>query len=246
MRKETDLSGIKALGHAMLNTDIRLTAHSPMVVSHPFTSSGITGLRDSDGGFIIGNLLDNPDDLSKWRNQVGSLIDDAESAYDVFNLINKPYMLAFIKYGKPYLSEQDLGQILSCAWILNETPNKDPNMSKRELVSTFKAVSLEYLMDEEELQQYRELDDTVTIYRGVTSYNADNVKALSWTLSRETAEWFAHRFDEDGTVYEAKIDKKHICALFTGRNESEVIVDPKQLKDIIIAPEMEQEPTMTM
>lgn len=73
-----------------------------------------------------------------------------------------------------------------------------------------------------------------------------NVKALSWTLSRETAEWFAHRFDEDGTVYEAKIDKKHICALFTGRNESEVIVDPKQLKDIIIAPEMEQEPTMTM
>ena len=130
MRKETDLSGIKALGHAMLNTDIRLTAHSPMVVSHPFTSSGITGLRDSDGGFIIGNLLDNPDDLSKWRNQVGALIDDAESAYDVFNLINKPYMLAFIKYGKPYLSEQDLGQILSCAWILNETPNKDPNMRR--------------------------------------------------------------------------------------------------------------------
>ena len=87
MRKETDLSGIKALGHAMLNTDIRLTAHSPMVVSHPFTNSGITGLRDSDGGFIIGNLLENPDDLAKWRTQVGALIDDAESAYDVFTLM---------------------------------------------------------------------------------------------------------------------------------------------------------------
>ena len=84
------------------------------------------------------------------------------------------------------------------------------------------------------------------MYRGVTPYNEGNVKALSWTLSRETAEWFAHRFDEDGTVYEAQIDNKHIFALFSGRNESEVIVDPKHLKDITFAPEMEQGPTMTM
>ena len=78
------------------------------------------------------------------------------------------------------------------------------------------------------------------------SHNAKNIKALSWTLNRETAEWFAHRFGEDGTVYEAQINKKHICALFTGRNESEVIVNPNYLEDIREAPELEQGPTMTM
>ena len=66
----------------------------------------------------------------------------------------------------------------------------------------------------------------------MTAYNADCVRALSWTLDRQTAEWFAHRFGENGTVYEAQIDKKHIYAYFSGRNESEVIVDPSYLTNI--------------
>ena len=43
-------------------------------------------------------------------------------------------------------------------------------------------------------------------YRGVTTFNAKNVKALSWTLDRSVVEWFASRFDEDGTVYQAQIN----------------------------------------
>ena len=94
-------------------------------------------------------------------------------------------------------------------------------------------------MDEAEQAQLAELDDTVTVYRGVTTINSDNHLALSWTLDYETADWFARRFDEDGTVYKAQIDKEHIFALFNGRNESEVVLDPKYLKDITQA----QEPT---
>lgn len=76
-------------------------------------------------------------------------------------------------------------------------------------------------------------------YRGVTSYNAKNIKALSWTLDRDTAEWFAYRFGEEGTVYEAQIQKEHILAFFNGRNESEVVVDPKYLEQIMESPEPE-------
>ena len=43
-------------------------------------------------------------------------------------------------------------------------------------------------------------------YRGVTTFNAKNVKALSWTLDRSVVEWFASRFDEDGNVYQAQIN----------------------------------------
>ena len=100
-------------------------------------------------------------------------------------------------------------------------------------------------MDEEEHTVYRSLDDPVTVYRGVTSYNAKNIKALSWTLDRETAEWFAHRFGEEGTVYEAQIPKKYILAFFNGRNESEAVVDPKHLEQIMESPEPEMGMRMT-
>lgn len=239
MRNETDLAKVKRTAHLFLDLDIQLTDYSPLVVSHPFTNSGIVGFRDDDGNISFGNLIENPADLTRWRQQVGEQIDLSETAYEIFLLINKSYYLAFLKYAAPALSEKDLGQMLSSAWILNEMPNQDPNISKGELVNLFHSVSPEYLMDEEEQQQYQELEDPVTIYRGVTSYNAKNIRALSWTLDRKTAEWFAHRFGEEGTVYEAQIQKSHILAFFGGRNESEVIVDPKHLEQIMEAPEPE-------
>ena len=96
-------------------------------------------------------------------------------------------------------------------------------------------------MNEEEYAAYRSLENPVTVYRGVTPYNAKNIKALSRTLDRDTAEWFAHRFGEEGAVYKAQIPKEHILAYFNGRNESEVVVNPQYLEQIMEAPEPEME-----
>lgn len=243
MRKETDLEKVKEVAHRLLWVGIQPTPHAPIVVSHPFTSNGIVGVQGADGKMVMADLLNNPEDLHRWREQVGAQIDRADSAYGVFMLLNKPYYLAFLKFAAPALSEQDMGRILADAWVMNETPNLDANVSKRELVALFRSVPPACLMDEEELRQYQALEDPVTVYRGVTSYNAKNIRALSWTLNRDTAEWFAHRFGEEGTVYEAQVGKEHILALFTGRNESEVIVDPKYLERVMEAPspQMEQE-----
>ena len=121
------------------------------------------------GDITFGDLMGSPDDLARWRQMVGEQIDEADSAISIFSLLNRSYYMAFIKYAAPYLSEKDLGQLLSNAWILNETPNQDPNISKRELVSLFRSISPQHLMDEEELRRYQELDDPVTVYRGVSS-----------------------------------------------------------------------------
>ena len=147
-------------------------------------------------------------------------------------MVTKSYKLAFLKHALPYLSEQDTASLLAQTWIIAEAPNSDPNINKRELITLFRSVDPKKLMDEEEYKLFYSLDNVVTIYRGVTSHNAKNVRALSWTLDRATAEWFATRFNEQGTVYEAQIDKQHICAVFLGRNEAEVIVDPKYLQGI--------------
>lgn len=139
----------------------------------------------------------------------------------------------------PYLYPHSLSE----AERLNEEElwqdNRDAEVSHTQLTEMFRHSDPAALMDEAEQAQLAELDDTVTVYRGVTTINSDNLLALSWTLDYETADWFARRFDEDGTVYKAQIDKEHIFALFNGRDESEVVLDPKYLKDITQA----QEPT---
>ena len=183
------------------------------------------------------DLVDDPDNCARWRSQVGEQIDHAENVREIFALLNPPYYLTFLKFAAPALSGKDLGRLLSTAWTQEECPNQDCNVSKQELVAMFRSAPPESLMDEEERTAHQALEDTVTVYRGVTPYNAKNIRALSWTLDWKTADWFAHRFGEDGTVYEAQIRKEHILALFTGRNESEVIVDPRHLEQITESPE---------
>ena len=232
MKEQTDLKAIKALAHTMLEFDIKQTKLSPLVVKHPFTDCGVSGVRKPDGQFAVADLMNNPEELKLWREQVGSAIDETDSAFQIYMMVTKSYALGFLKFARNSLSEKDFASILADAWIRTEAPNSDPNLSKRDLLSMFKATDPALLMDKEDYREFLALDNVVTVYRGVTSKNAQNVKALSWTMDRNTAEWFANRFGENGTVYEAQIQKQHIYAYFSGRNESEVIVDPKYLMEL--------------
>ena len=186
MRKETDLPKVKMIAHVLLDMPIAETSFSPAIVSHPFTSTGVTAAQNEDGNITVVDLLNNKEDYAKWKEMVGKQIDSAENACQVFFLLNKPYYLTFLKFSAPVLSQEDLGQLLAHAWILEECPNQDRNVSKRELLALFHSVPPELLMDEEEYAVYQSLEDPVTVYRGVTSYNAKNIKALSWTLDRDT------------------------------------------------------------
>ena len=109
----------------------------------------------------------------------------------------------------------------------------------------FRAADPKVLMDEQEREAFSKLGDTVTVYRGVRSARSDGLSAMSWTLSEDTAAWFARRYGRQGKVYEAKIEKQHIHALFLGRNESEVILDPKHLTDITQVQDLQQVQDMT-
>ena len=216
----------------LLLTPVHKTPYSPVVVQHPFTNSGIA-VAKKDGLVQIIDITESEENFKWWQEWMKEWIKNAESAYEIYMMTNKPYGLTFLKYAKPYLSKEDFSKILGDAWVRSENPNGDMNVSKKELLSMFKQADKKSLMTEEDYKRWQGLDETLTVYRGVTSHNAKNIKALSWTLDEKTAEWFAHRFDEDGTVYEAQINKKDIYAYFGERCESEVIVDPKGLMDIM-------------
>ena len=165
--RNTDLEQVKLVAHALLDVEIQPTEFSPMIVSHPFTNTGIAALSDEQGNFTPADLLNNPTDLERWRKRVGEQIDKSKNVYQIFMLFNKPYYLTFIKYAAHFLSEKDLGQILSDAWIMSEFPNADRNVGTRELLTLFRSVSPEYLMDRRDWQKYQSLEDTVTVYRGL-------------------------------------------------------------------------------
>lgn len=231
-RAETDLTALKSLARTLLYLDIQPTKMSPLVVKHPFIDSGVTAIRDENGSIQLVDLLNDPRALEYWRGQMAQNIQNAESSNQLFYMVTKPYRLAFLKYAARYLSERDAASALNFVWTTSEAPNSDPNLSRRELLALFRSVSPALLMAKEELQVYEELPNPVTIYRGVTPYNAKMVKGLSWTLDRDTAEWFAHRYGSCGQAYQAQIEKAHIHAVFLGRNEAEVIVDPNYLTEL--------------
>lgn len=229
---KTDLLELKLLAKSLLHMEPEQTEFSPIIVHHPFTTTGIVGLKDAEGNLRIGNIMESPEDRKQWRKQMAEIIDGCDNAFSIYHLIEKQYALGFFKYAAPSLSKADYSAILADAWIRSEQPNHDPNLPQSRLLAMFRAADPKLLMDEQERNRLDGLEDTVTVYRGVRSARSDGISAMSWTLDKDTAVWFANRYGRQGKVYEAKIEKKHIHALFLGRNESEVILDPKYLTDI--------------
>lgn len=231
MDKITQIEKIKERAKGLLDVNIIETDLSPMIVSHPFTKYGILLIPDK-GEMSELNIVENKTAFVKWKELMAEQIDNAENVYHIYYLLNDSYALYFFDYISDLLSSQDYSLLLASSWINSEYANCDANIDKKRLLKHFQNTDIQYLLNEEELEVFHSLDEKVTIYRGVTPYNRNNIKALSWTLSFDTASWFANRFNSKGKVYSATIDKSHIYAYFDGKNESEVIVDPNYLENI--------------
>lgn len=112
------------------------------------------------------NLLDDPEALQSWKELCRQQIKEADTPFKIAMMITKPYQFAFLKYAAPVLSEQDLAHFLTHAWICTEEPNMDPNLSKRQLLSMFRSIDPQKLMDADEYAVFCELDEVVTVLPG--------------------------------------------------------------------------------
>ncbi len=234
MLEKTDLDAVKKVAKMFVDFDIQETQFSPVVVKHPFTESGVTMVRGEDGQPQMVDLLNDVSSFEKWKQEVKHVIDSEDSAASIFALIVKSYRLAFLKYTKDYLDQRNLSSILSDCWITVEYPNRDPNLSKQEIVALFKKCEPAVVMDKDEIAAYNALPEVITIYRGIIEKKAVNVKGMSWTTKLETARWFAKRFGKCGIVYSATIEKRYVCAYFLRRNEFETVVDPAKLQNVTV------------
>lgn len=218
MKNTTNLEEIKEIAHEFLYLDVQETEFSPIIVSHPFFSTGIV---PTYGGEIL-NIMESEEELQKAREQIDKRIIKNSDVLSILFLFNKPYRIVFVYYVWPYLSKKDKADCLREAWITSDNPNEDKNISLEALTKMFKECKKEYLMDEENLKAYSNLPENITAYRGI--HEDGNENGLSWTLDYEIAERFSHRFNTDGIILERTFQKQQILAYFGDRDEEEIVV----------------------
>lgn len=172
--------------------------------------------------------------LQEWRKEFYDRIDKCNSLERLYMLWQSPWKMTFMKYCGDELGQKDYAKYLTESWITEENPNMDKNVSRREALKMFKKAEKHYLMDEEDLEHWENLPETITIWRGVSK---GRVKlGLSWTDDKSKAEWFQQRFSDDddkGKLLEVTTSKSNVIAYFNKRNEREILLDVFRVKDNI-------------
>lgn len=252
MDKITRLEEVKANAKALARcVDVKVAVGKdgktlPVIESHPFIDNQIWvekwfELTKEKPGLTQEELmkvadLTKEDVYKKWLEVFDKRIDSLDSALGVYMMYRDPYKLLFMKYNKDYLSDRDFAEFLANAWVTEDNPNMDVNVSRRESLSMFKKAKKEYLMEEDDYKYYQSLPDTLTLYRGVGLGRVE--LGLSWTDDEEKAKWFMHRWelteeDEEIKLLKAVVPKKYAIAYFNTRNEKEVLLDVFAAKNYI-------------
>lgn len=180
MKKESDLDGVKAIAKALLMTDICKTPYSPVIVQHPFTSTGFVVIpTEKHTGFQPIDITLNDENLKKWQDSMRRIIEKAENPYHVYMLLNPPYALTFLNLASPYLSKKDFSEILSSAWVMCEAPHNDPDVSKSDLISMFKSADSQSLIT---IRPAHELCCSVWTIRMLRYPKVQKVRLSMWTM----------------------------------------------------------------
>jgi hypothetical protein len=133
----------------------------------------------------------------------------------------RPYRLnAFMKINHKF-SDKEYWKNLNSIWTDSENIYQNIFSWKHLLNSDRKCK--ESFMSKGDLKFFKNLPETLTIYRGCTKGLNEN--GYSYTTERTQAEWFANRFrNGEAKVVELKVKKKDVFAYTNSRSENEIII----------------------
>ena len=172
--------------------------------------------------FVPADASDNEFDL--YLNSAREKISNASTLVEIFSTVTPLYLPLFFRTSSKQLSLEDYSKCLATMWRLLEFPNTNVFVSVEDFIEMFNDADKNFLMDEEELEIYNNLPEEIVVYRGINEHGS--VDALSWTLDKEQAEWFANRFEMfgiAGSVYQANIKKEYVLAYIS--REKEAVID---------------------
>lgn len=218
---KSDLDAVKSRAKMFLYLDFQIDEQMGLFVHHPYYTTVIEAVKKNGKAEMID--IRDPEMLKEKQDEIINAIMSAKSYMQLLFMIRGSYLPAFFKSTYRHLSYEDFSEALAHIWLMTEFPNIDVNVSKKEFIRFFGMALKNKLMDSEEYIVYQNFPEVLTVYRGVTEGGTE--KALSWTLDLEKAKWFATRWGKNGKVFKAKIKRDYVLAFFSGRNESEVVID---------------------
>ena len=215
---KTNLRMIKEMTKTMARTVVPENTDIEGIIIHPFLSSS---LWINETHQVI-DLIEK-DNYDIWLEQFDKVIDNCNLPL-VYMQWRDPWKLTFMKFCGEYLSEKDYAEYLADAWVSEENPNMDSNVSRKEAIKMFKSCKKQYLMTESDYDYFKHLPYEVELYRGVSR---GRIKlGLSWTDDKEKAIWFMNRWKSSfNCLLKVKAQKKDIIAYFDTRNEKECLLD---------------------
>lgn len=214
----------------MARLDIGETNFSPVIVQHPILESAIVQL---DSRNTLVNILEDDVAYVEMIEQLDRKICDCDNLYSVYSIFRAAYKLTFIRFVMEFLSVDDMSKLLADAWVTEENPNQDTNVSVAMATRWFRKANKRVLMTDKDYAVYETLEPVIEVYRGVAV--GRNPKGLSWTMDYENAKWFAGRFNsgsKKGYIQKATIRKENVLAYFNTRNENEIVANIKDMKNV--------------
>lgn len=189
-------------------------------------------LKDDDGFFNAFEDMERYEKYLSWYSI--NIIYKCESISDILFRIRKPFIFSFLErlLEEQIISEKECGNLAAEYWSIIEFPSRD-SVNKETILEWMSAADKDKLMNNDDLKVYNSLPEVLTVYRGCE--NIDGLNGMSWTLSEDIAQFFANRYfkrSQNGTIYQAKINKTDVICYINDREEQEIIVDYRKLYDI--------------
>lgn len=235
MRKDNILEVIK-FSKILIRVDVKeIEGLGGLFVTHPYTSNRYHMVH-SEHGFDLIDVIEQNDmfinDIDRVVDLIASRYKDKSnlSMYFAFvELVNKPYRLYFMKMTEKYVSEDTFAHTLFN--ILNQVEfiANDSNVSLCELKGMVRRAGKTLSKQRESsIEKLYSGNSSIRLYRGVHDEAINITGALSWTIDRNIAEFFANRFRRgEAEIWEVdlKIDYAKNILWVIGGNESEVLFD---------------------
>jgi len=141
-------------------------------------------------------------------------------------LVERPYRFDAFRKHMDQMSDAEYWENLG--WVYRDSENIQESPFIPALLRSSRA-GREHLMDEDSAKVFADLPDEITVYKG---FKADYhwSEDFSFSLSKSTAEWFAHRFNPKGPrLLVATVSKADVIGYMDQRGESEILADPERV-----------------
>lgn len=158
-------------------------------------------------------------------------------------LHERPYRIEAFRAIAHLMGDAEYWETLGNIWTDSE--NIWQNLEEWQEALTSERPCRTAIMSPEDQAVLEALPDTIHVYRGArTGFNEDG---LSWTLSRDRAQWFALRGvredDDEPVVIHGRVQKEDVVGYFSGRNEAEIVVADPEDVTVICYVEVGEEPS---